>query len=177
MNQDRELDHLVPATRVRAVEACRMFHEVTGHRLTIYFTRRTCSDQAFLFRSGRSSEDILSKQQSLRDRGYDYLAEFITQAGPNNSSEWKTNAAPGESWHNYGEAFDAVPLVSGMIDWDNAELWEIYGECVILLGMTWGGKWKNVDSPHAQRPIQGSALTGSSPEIARERLIEAGSLI
>lgn len=71
-----------------------------------------------------------------------------------------THAPPGHSWHEYGMAVDAVPLV--LIDkpgWDpKSTIWQVYGNKVEALGLTWGGSWseRKRDLPHAQ-------MTGSFP--------------
>jgi len=180
----RDLDHLTIPTHIKAVEAQRIFLEVTGHRLLVYYTLRTLDEQATLFRQSRSTAQINSKIDSLKDRGYDFLAEAFNRTKPCDGP-WRTNAAPGETWHNYGEAIDAVPLVNGVEIWNLDEkvpeqkkqmdtLWLAYGDVVVYLGMTWGGNWKSKDNPHAQNRPQTNALTGSNPELVLERLEAAG---
>jgi len=53
------------------------------------------------------------------------------------------------SKHMEGKAFDAVPLKDGK-PWWNApqEVWEKMGEISEGVGLMWGGRWKNKDSPH-----------------------------
>jgi|ERR671923_1139336 peptidoglycan L-alanyl-D-glutamate endopeptidase CwlK len=59
-----------------------------------------------------------------------------------------TNAKPGSSWHNYGLAFDVVPLVNGKAVWDT-NMWPLIGMLGESLGLTWGGRWKKFkDLPH-----------------------------
>lgn len=57
-----------------------------------------------------------------------------------------TNAKPGDSFHNYALAFDAIPNVS---DWKN---YPRYNEIVAIaesLGLRWGGNFKTIlDKPH-----------------------------
>ena len=60
-----------------------------------------------------------------------------------------TNAKAGESFHNYGVAFDVVFREKGY----NApqEDWERLGQFGRILGLSWGGDWKGfVDRPHFQ---------------------------
>ena len=63
-----------------------------------------------------------------------------------------TNAKGGESYHNYGLAFDAAPLNEDLtIDWSGGINYEIMGRIGELVGLEWGGKWKSfVDKPHMQ---------------------------
>lgn len=68
-----------------------------------------------------------------------------------------TNAKAGESYHNYGLAFD-VAFVSGKrIIWGNEDLntnrindWEEIGKLGEQLGLEWGGRWRFKDLPHFQ---------------------------
>jgi peptidoglycan L-alanyl-D-glutamate endopeptidase CwlK len=51
-----------------------------------------------------------------------------------------TNARGGESLHNYGMAFDCVPLVGGKADW-NSKSWPEIGRIGEAIGLTWAGRW------------------------------------
>jgi peptidoglycan L-alanyl-D-glutamate endopeptidase CwlK len=51
-----------------------------------------------------------------------------------------TNARPGESMHNYGMAFDCVPLVYGKPDWTSPR-WPDIGRIGEECGMAWAGRW------------------------------------
>ena len=61
-----------------------------------------------------------------------------------------TNLRGGESYHNYGLAFDVVEYVDGEPDW-NAD-WQSIGALGKAFGFEWGGDWrgKNRDRPHFQ---------------------------
>lgn len=69
-----------------------------------------------------------------------------------------TYAKPGQSYHNYGLAFDVAILKDGTPTWDtkvdvNDNEVEDYLEVGLLgekLGLTWGGRWRFVDLPHFQ---------------------------
>jgi peptidoglycan L-alanyl-D-glutamate endopeptidase CwlK len=62
-----------------------------------------------------------------------------------------TNAKPGWSFHNYGVAFDFVPIVHGKAIWDDDALWEKCGHIAKSLGLTWGGDFRHFpDKPHMQ---------------------------
>lgn len=59
-----------------------------------------------------------------------------------------TNAKAGESWHNFGLAFDVVPLVNGKAIWDSP-FWNRIGDLGKQIDLTWGGDFKSFkDKPH-----------------------------
>ena len=62
-----------------------------------------------------------------------------------------TNAAGGDSLHNWRVAFDFVPVANGKAIWDDAKLWERCGAIAESVGLEWGGSWpKFPDTPHCQ---------------------------
>lgn len=74
---------------------------------------------------------------------------------------WKTNARPGQSFHNYGLAIDICLIVDGKqaiwdmtkdFDGDKVADWM---ECVKIFkkyGWSWGGDWvKSKDGPHFEK--------------------------
>lgn len=62
-----------------------------------------------------------------------------------------TNAKGGESYHNYGLAFDVVPMMDGKPVWNDDELWQRVGRIGKSFGFTWGGDWVSFpDKPHFQ---------------------------
>ena len=66
-----------------------------------------------------------------------------------------TKADAGYSYHNYGLAFDFVPLINGKPDWGNLDNFKKVGEIGKKLGLEWGGDWKNfVDMPHFQYVLE-----------------------
>jgi len=59
-----------------------------------------------------------------------------------------TNATAGESWHNFGLAFDVVPLVNGKAVWDSP-FWNRIGALGKQVGLVWGGTFQSFkDKPH-----------------------------
>jgi peptidoglycan L-alanyl-D-glutamate endopeptidase CwlK len=167
----RRLEDLVPeaAEKARQVKSqC----EGEGFGLLIYSTLRTLQDQAVLFRQSQPQNVIDLKIEKLRSSGYDFLADIILQVGPQQSlAHPVTNAGPGESWHNFAEAWDAVPQVDGHEMWKYEaapQAWESYGRFVREAGMTWGGDWtKFPDRPHAQLRADSNPLRVLSPQDAR----------
>ena len=62
-----------------------------------------------------------------------------------------TNAAAGESYHNYGLALDFVPTdPAGRPKWDDLTGFQRIGEIAEELGFQWGGRWPAKDRPHLQ---------------------------
>jgi peptidoglycan L-alanyl-D-glutamate endopeptidase CwlK len=72
-----------------------------------------------------------------------------------------TNAKGGQSYHNYGLAFDLVLIIDGktaswdtLKDFDNDKVSD-WNECVLIAkkyGWEWGGDWvKFPDKPHFQK--------------------------
>lgn len=59
-----------------------------------------------------------------------------------------TNAKPGQSWHNFGLAFDVVPLLNGKAVW-NSPFWSHIGDLGKSLELVWGGDFTGLrDHPH-----------------------------
>ena len=96
--------------------------KAVGHPIRITSTYRSSEEQAELYAQGRTT--------------------------PGNIV---TNAKPGESFHNYGVAFDVVFRNEG---YDAPEaLWRRLGSVGKALGLEWGGDWKNPDRPHFSQTL------------------------
>jgi len=91
--------------------------------VSIYFTLRTIEEQDALYAQGRTTPGKIV-----------------------------TNAKGGESYHNYGLAFDAAPLNSDLsINWNDPTLYAKMGIIGQSVGLEWGGRFKTiVDRPHFQ---------------------------
>lgn len=141
---------LVPELKTKAlsfIEDC----EKHGIDLVITCTLRSFEEQARLYRQGRSLAEIQRKIESLKAAGKSDMAAYITKVGPQKSTQKVTNAAPGESMHNWGKAFDVVPVENGKCIWGNDLLWTQIGEIGIAHGLEWGGFWHSIiDKPHFQ---------------------------
>jgi peptidoglycan L-alanyl-D-glutamate endopeptidase CwlK len=64
-----------------------------------------------------------------------------------------TNARGGQSWHNFGLAFDIVVLDAvGKANWDSSHPgWRKAAELGKSVGLEWGGDWRGFkDLPHFQ---------------------------
>lgn len=92
--------------------------------------------------------EIVQAERSMQQQAEIY-AQGRTQPGP-----VVTNAKPGDSYHNYGLAFDVVPTVyKSLPDWNpSGSLWQTIGEIGEGLGLEWGGRWRTPDKPHFQIP-------------------------
>jgi len=154
MMASRSLDTLQPKVRA-AAENVLENAEISNLSLLIYCTRRSMEEQARLYRKGRSLDEIKRKADELRDRWErPDLADLLMDVGPQYGVV-VTHAGPGQSMHNYGLAFDAVPMLHGKPVWQitdrpSEEVWHLYGRIVNEAGLEWGGDWKHSDRPHAQ---------------------------
>lgn len=100
--------------------------EACGIDLMITCTYRSMEEQAYLYSLGR------------------------TRPGKK-----VTNAAAGQSLHNWRVAYDVVPLRAGKPVWgtkgEDGRIWQVIGELGEKLGLEWGGRWRSiVDLPHFQ---------------------------
>ncbi|MGE5416474.1 MAG: M15 family metallopeptidase, partial [Acidobacteriota bacterium] len=79
-----------------------------------------------------------AEQDALYSKGRDHKGKIVT------------NAKGGQSYHNYGLAFDVVEVVDGKADWDSKN-WDKIGALGKKYGFEWGGDFKSfVDKPHFQ---------------------------
>jgi peptidoglycan LD-endopeptidase CwlK len=170
MLNSRYLSDLVPAVRARAeVVHAQLAAEGIDH--VFASTLRDLESQAVLFRQGRPFSAIKAKADKLRARGFDYLAEVIMRVGPQHGPAIVTYAGPGESWHNYAEAFDCYPIVHGKLARDEDPVWQRYGAIVEAHGLVWAGRWPSfTEFPHAQLRAGSSPLNVLSPLEVRRAL-------
>lgn len=63
-----------------------------------------------------------------------------------------TNAKGGQSFHNYGVAFDFCPIVNGKCQWNDADLFKRCGIIAESVGLKWAGRWagKMKETAHCQ---------------------------
>ncbi|MDP1460112.1 peptidoglycan-binding protein [Bacillus wiedmannii] len=77
-----------------------------------------------------------------------------------------TNARGGESYHNWGVAFDVAPYKDNIITWDDTSTFIEIGYLGARLGLKWGGTFTSlVDYPHFEYSFSLSTwnlLTGIS---------------
>lgn len=66
-----------------------------------------------------------------------------------------TDAMGGDSYHNWGLAFDMAPVVNGQISYEDEALFDRLGRLGEQVGLEWGGNWTSFyvalkDRPHFQ---------------------------
>jgi len=151
----RDLSDLILDFRARVqdlLQTCR----ARGVEMRPYTTLRDPFEQARLWRQSRSREEIDRKIDQLRNVGADFLAHCLDSVGPQNG-RYVTDAAPGLSWHQWGEALDCFWLVEGQAEWSTERRvngvngYRVYAEEAKRLGLTAGGDWINFqDWSHVQ---------------------------
>jgi len=113
-------------------------------------------EQAKLWRQSRSSEEIRAKVQEFEAAGADFLAHCIDSVGPQHGDP-VTDAPPGYSWHQWGEAVDCFWLLNGKAEWSTTKkvnglnAYSVYVDEAEQLGLVAGGHWETLkDWPHVQ---------------------------
>ncbi|MGR9051612.1 MAG: M15 family metallopeptidase [Gammaproteobacteria bacterium] len=170
----RDLNDLVPEFREK-VETLIAHCNDSGYPMRQFFTLRTPFEQGKLWRQSRSSHDVQKKIAELRDSGAGFLAHCIESVGPQDGRP-VTNAIPGFSWHQWGEAVDCFWLVDNQAEWstrrqiDGKNGYMNYADLARSMGLTAGGFWKSLkDWPHVQfRKESGPGRVFSLQEIDKE---------
>jgi LysM repeat protein len=126
LNEQR-LSGMFPALAVRA----RCMVELSAHEgIALLITQG--------LRTWEEQDALHAKGHTLAPLGKQYIV---------------TNAKGGQSFHNFGLAFDIVVLDSvGKADWNVAHpYWKRSAEIGKTVGLEWGGDWKSFkDLPHFQ---------------------------
>jgi len=130
------------------------FADIYQHDLLIYCGVRTVKAQNLLFRASSSLDKINKKIERFESMGRDDLAKALRDTPPVPTRNRVTNAAGGESYHNYRLAVDSVVMSQGKCAWQyrmHSDAWDDYGTCAEEVGLTWAGSWKNFrELPHIQ---------------------------
>jgi len=118
----KSLKDLLPQVQLKAEEFIQLCAENMIDVL-IYCTLRSKEEQDVLYAQGRTI-----------------------------SGKIVTNARGGYSWHNFGRAFDFVPLIAGKPQWDNSVLYSRCGRLAEEIGLEWAGRWagKLKETAHCQ---------------------------
>ena len=121
-----------------------------------YFTLRDPFTQAKLWRQSRTAIEILNKINDLKCQQANFLAHCIESVGKQ-YGEHVTNAIPGLSWHQWGEAVDSVWVVNNKSEWSLQKTinglngYMVYAAEAKKLGLDAGYYWQKFkDSPHVQ---------------------------
>lgn len=102
-----------------------------GYDIRPYCTIRDPWEQAKLYRQSRTWQEIKDMIDNLERNGAPFLAEILLNVGPQ-FGKWITNAPPGFSWHQFGEACDIYILEDGRAIWNSNYEGYIcyYDECI-----------------------------------------------
>lgn len=123
MKDSRDLKDLLPVVAAKCsafVTECKK----QGIDVLITSTLRDNESQAALYAKGRTAIGINPRPEKP-------LGDTVT------------NARAGESFHNYGCAFDFVPLKDGKAMWNDIQTFTKCGAIAESLGLEWAGRWKN----------------------------------
>lgn len=134
----RRLSDLTPDTRA-AVEAWVAACAARGVDILVYCTLRTAEEQSELYASGRTAHGPIL-----------------------------TNAPAWQSWHQFGRAVDAVPMVGGKCLWrydGDVREWEVFAEEAEHAGLEWAGHWRGFrEYVHVQLVPVGMTLASAYRE-------------
>lgn len=141
------LDLLIPEFREK-VETVLAELQAAGFELRPYCTIRDPFEQAIEWRKGVTSQQIAAACANLRSVGAPRIAKCIESVGAQRGRK-VTNAMPGFSWHQFGEAVDCVLITNKRADWDaSAQGWVEYARIARKHGLKPGRDFH--DSPHIQ---------------------------
>ena len=170
----RKLEDLIPEMEIKAKEVEFRCADA-GVDILIYCTLRTLEEQAILYRQSRPFSLIVEKVRKLRERGFGFLADVLLKVGAQ-SGPYATDAGPGESWHNYAEAIDGVPMIGGKIAWsydDAPKSWDIYANACREAGLNYSGDWvKFKELCHAQLRHGSNPLKLYKPDEIKAMLVK-----
>ncbi|HEU5292937.1 MAG TPA: M15 family metallopeptidase [Cyclobacteriaceae bacterium] len=128
--------------------------------------------QAKYWKQSRLQSEIDSKINELLDLNCSFLATVIRISDYSKGPKI-TNAIPGNSWHQWGEALDCGWVVDGKFLWSLSHKinglngFEVYAEEAVKLNLEPGLLWQSIkDGPHVQlRDISSPAQVYSLQEI------------
>ncbi|PDS69871.1 glycoside hydrolase domain-containing protein [Rhizobium phaseoli] len=136
-------------------------------KMVPYFGLRSPAEQAKLWRQSREPAEIAAGVKKLRDNGAPWLADLLENTTAPKDKH-VTNALPGLSWHQWGEAMDCYRSISGHANWEEKNYYDYanIAECDVI-GLTAGGHWAKLkDWPHVQlRKADGPQNVYSYPTI------------
>ena len=151
----RDLNDLTPNFKPKVEELIRLTNEA-GYPMRPFFTLRSPFEQAELWRQSRTIEQINSKITEFENAGADFLVHCLQSVGPHHGAH-VTNAPPGYSWHQWGEAVDCFWLVDNKAEWSSRKKindnngYRVYADIATSLGLNAGGFWHSIkDWPHVQ---------------------------
>lgn len=142
MSDSRLLSDLRPALAAKAQRLLTLYRRdprADRSELLITSTLRDLDEQARLWRQSRTYRQIADAVEELRADGYGLLAQVLVAVGDRGDAGARvTDALPGFSFHQWGLAFDVVPLLGGVAAWGRLDLFDVSGELGEGLGPEWG---------------------------------------
>ena len=151
----RDLNDLTPEFKLKVVELLEDCDR-SGYTMQQYYTLRSPFEQGILWRQSRSSYEVQEKITELRNNGAEFLAHCIESVGPQNGRH-ATNAIPGLSWHQWGEAVDCYWIIEQKAEWSTRKKvngingYVNYASKAVSLELTAGGYWSRFkDWGHVQ---------------------------
>jgi hypothetical protein len=116
-----------------------------GFEMKPFYGLRSPFEQAKLWRQSRTWNEIEMKMEELKRAGGHRIAACIGYVGPCSGSK-VTNATPGMSWHQYGEAVDCFAVDHyGRADWNsNSMAYKSYVKAARLLGLRAGADFDDI---------------------------------
>ena len=146
-----------------------------SYRLRPFYTLRSPEAQARLWRQSRSSEQIRDVIGMLRRAGATYLSDVLIRVGPQ-YGRWATNALPGQSWHQWGQALDCFVVAGGKAIWSSTHPGYIrYAEIAEAQGLTAGAYWRPGDAVHIQMTADRVGQSYRWPEIDEAMRLKFGT--
>lgn len=142
------------------VERLLMACEARGVVMKPYFTVRGPATQAKLWCQSRSAAEIGRAAEEMRRGGAVWLPSLLKPEFGSRGAR-VTNALPGASWHQWGEAVDCYVVgPKGEAVWSSENAgYRIYAEEALRLGLEAGFAWKRLrDAVHVQERAAGSPL-------------------
>ncbi|HEU0148736.1 MAG TPA: glycoside hydrolase domain-containing protein [Bradyrhizobium sp.] len=147
---------------------------------------RTPQSQAKLWKQSRTKAQAAAAVTRLRSGGARFLADIL-EATSAPKGPHVTNALPGMSWHQWGEAVDCYWEVNGKPEWDpdaihsGVQGYHVYADLAETkaIGLTAGGHWKTFkDWPHVQlRPAASPLNVYTVAEIDRHMREKYGDML
>jgi len=183
MTCSRDLDLLVPEFKDKYLEMQARLKEECGVEVVPYCTIRDPLQQAREWRSTRSSSTVKRKITELKNKNAPFLAKCIKFVGPQSANGRRghvTNAIPGFSWHQWGEAVDSYwEIQPGVAAWSAHKKYgfefNAYREMERIaeeMGMRGLGSELG-DWPHVQFRAEGSPKTAGVSIVEMDSEMEA----
>jgi len=159
-----DLNILTPDFRTKVLQLLAQCKNKEGIEMHPNEGLRDPFKQARYWRQSRPTSEIKAKINELHAQGATFLAHCIESVGPQHGPH-VTNAIPGLSWHQYGEALDCFWLVNGHAEWSTTKLihgkngFQVYANLASHFGLAAGGLWTSFkDWPHVQMSEASSPL-------------------